>query len=138
RDACSAVLAEARAGPVYSRYPSPPQSWPSGGWPGHGRPAPEEDGALYGGWRDDEPDDWADDDEEEPREAAPPPPRESRRTRWHPALAAGCHATAWWLRRAAGTCSTLAALGVGAVCTGALYVLGAGLTAPALSLVMLA
>src|SRR4051794_27799636 len=61
--------------------------------------------------------------------------------RWPRALAAGCHAAAWWLTRRPGPLSLLAALGVGlAAALAALFggPAGAGVAGTALALLALA
>src|SRR5205807_10027464 len=78
------------------------------------------------------------------RRAAPPDPTSTaapREGRWSRALAAGCHAAAWWLRRRPGPLSLLAALGVGlAAALAALFYgpAGAGVAGAALALLALA
>jgi hypothetical protein len=142
REAVGVVLAEARAGPAPPRHAPPLRAPPSGLWHGYGRPDPEEDGnqdgLLLEDWSREEPNDWRDEEEEDERPPTPAPSSPPRSARLHSALAVGCQASAWWLRRALGRCSTLAALGVGAVCTGAAYLAGASLVIPVLGVVALA
>jgi hypothetical protein len=64
--------------------------------------------------------------------------QERPQARWHHALAVGCHAAAWWLRREVGRFSTIAALVVGAIATGAAFVAGIALAESALHLLNLA
>jgi hypothetical protein len=141
REAVGVVLAQARAGPAPPRHAPPLHAPPPGLCHGYGRPDPEEDGnqdgLLLEDWSREESEDWRDEEEDDEGPPTPAPSRSPRRARLHSALAVGCQAAAWWLRRAQGTCSTLAALGVGAVCTGATYFLGAGLALPVLGVVAL-
>jgi hypothetical protein len=141
REAVGVVLAQARAGPAPPRHAPPLRSPPPGLWHGYGRPNPEEDRdqdrLLLEDWSHEEPEDWRDEEEDDEGPPAPAPSSSPRRARLHSALAVGCQAAAWWLRRALGRCSTLAALGVGAVCTGATYLMGAGLAIPVLGVVAL-
>ena len=58
--------------------------------------------------------------------------------RWHGALAVGCQAAAWWLRRQATRLPALAALGIGVLATGVALVAGIGLAESALNLLSLA
>jgi hypothetical protein len=58
--------------------------------------------------------------------------------RLHHALAIGCQAAAWWLRRQVSRASAFAALGIGLVATGAAFVAGIGLAESALNLLGLA
>jgi hypothetical protein len=64
--------------------------------------------------------------------------QERHQARWHQALAVGCHAAAWWLRREVGRFSTVTALVVGAVATAAAFVAGIALAESALNLLNLA
>ncbi len=80
-------------------------------------------------------------DEGPPEGEASPPPATGRR--WGLALAVGCQATAWWLRREAGRFTALKALGFGLASTLAAYFAGpvlwagAGLAGSALALAAL-
>jgi hypothetical protein len=58
--------------------------------------------------------------------------------RLHHALAIGCQAAAWWLRRQVSRASALAALGIALLATGAACVAGIGLAESALNLLGLA
>jgi hypothetical protein len=140
-EAVGVALAQARAGPAPPRHAPPLRAPPPGLWHGYGRPDPEEeydpDGLLLEDWSREEPDDWRGEEEDDERPPTPAPSISPRRARLHSALAVGCQASAWWLHRALGRCATLAALGVGAVCTGATYLMGAGLALPVLSVVAL-
>ena len=59
-------------------------------------------------------------DRPEPGDVEPPP------SRWRCALALGCRASAWLLRRWPGRRPLLVAVGVGAACAAAAYAVGAG------------
>jgi hypothetical protein len=61
-----------------------------------------------------------------------------QRVRWNGALAVGCQAAAWWLRRQAARASAVAAVGIGVLATGAAFVAGIGLAESALHLLSLA
>ena len=96
-------------------------------------------------WHDDPDDPYrspsADDLEEDPPEDAPGPPERSGR--WGLALAVGCQATAWWLRRQTGRLTALQAVSVGlasavaAFFAGPMLMAGAGLAGSALTLAVL-
>jgi hypothetical protein len=62
-----------------------------------------------------------------------PPP-----SRWRCALALGCRASAWLLRRWPGRRPLLAAVGVGAACAAVAYAVGAGVAHATLCWVALA
>jgi hypothetical protein len=77
-------------------------------------------------------------DDELPEHAAVSEEPASRSARWGLALAMGCEAVAWWLRRQAGRCSPLGAFGIGLCCSAAAYLAGASLADSVLSLVHIA
>jgi hypothetical protein len=87
--------------------------------------------ASAGWWTDEEAED-DDVDWPEPGDVEPPP------SRWRCALALGCRASAWLLRRWPGPRPLLAAMGVGAACAVAAYAVGAGLSHATLRWVALA
>jgi hypothetical protein len=134
RDAILAVLRAATARAAL-RTPSwmPPKcyhsAWSEGREPSSSAGAYAEPSA--GWWTDDEPED-DDVDRPEPGGVDPPP------SRWRCALALGCRATAWLLRRWPGRRPLLAAVGVGAVCAMAAYAGGAGVAHATLCWVTLA
>jgi hypothetical protein len=141
REAVHALVIEPPSGhtpPPYRRAPpyrSPPAWGESRGY------APDDDpydDTASADWRRDEPAAWRAVDEDEDRSAPPPLVAEPRRFRWHRALAVGCQAAAWWLRRQAGRCAALVALGIGLVAAGAAFTAGAGLAESALGLLTLA
>ena len=82
-------------------------------------------------------------DESRPHAWPPPPSAEACQSRWRQALAVGCQATAWWLRRRTGGRAVLAGLGVGLASAlavylgGALALAGASLAGSALTLLAL-
>jgi hypothetical protein len=129
REVLSAPLGQIGFDSSSAYYPSlsPPPSFGSR----HGNSLHE--GPLLGNWHDDESDDWSED--EEPK--AKPPATTTKQARWHNALAVGCQATAWWLRRTGGRCSTCLACGVGVITTWLAYAFGGGLAGLALSLIAL-
>ena len=158
REAVATLLADpGGSGPT---PPLPPDERRPGlpGAPGRPLWPPAHQGLGPGGHRDpeDDPDaGWGDlDDAEEPDEAGPawpcrraappdptPAPAKPREGRWPRALAAGCHAAAWWLTRRPRPLSLLAALGVGlAAALAALFggPAGAGVAGTALALLALA
>jgi hypothetical protein len=138
RDALNVALADARASPSSHHYHDPPRSLLSESWRDQDRPYRNE-GPLLQHWQEDEPDDWPEDDEDgEPLPEAVSPSSNSPRYNWHNALAIGCQAAGWWLRKAAGKASPLVAFGVGCFCTGATYVVGVGLASSVLGLMALA
>jgi hypothetical protein len=123
RDAILAVLRAATARAAL-RTPSwlPPKCYHSA-W-SEGREPSSSAGAYgdpsAGWWNDDEPED-DDVDRPEPGGVEPPP------SRWRCALALGCRATAWLLRRWPGRRPLLAAMGVGAACAAVAFAVGSGL-----------
>jgi hypothetical protein len=109
-----------------------------------GRPAwlPPRNPALW-----EEPDDpalddlddrWPDNEEHRRRPAPEAPLAEPRSARCVRALAVGCQASAWLLRRQAGRFSTVLALAAGLAATGVAYAAGSGLAVPSLGLLLLA
>jgi hypothetical protein len=84
--------------------------------------------------------DWPDRQsyEDEPPVAASPVLVAPAPLRWARALAVGCHAVAWWLRRQASNAPAWATLGVGFVVAVAAYWAGATLSGAALSMLALA
>jgi hypothetical protein len=83
---------------------------------------PSYDRSVRPTWRRSEDGDWAwdedPDDHEPPREAtnaSVTTPASDGRGRWGAALAVGCQAVAWWLRREVGRFAALKAVGVGLV-----------------------
>jgi hypothetical protein len=69
---------------------------------------------------------------------ATPQPASTSQAPVRKALAVGCAAAAFWLRRAVGNGYVLATLGVGLVCTAVAYLVGAQLAESVLSLAALA
>jgi hypothetical protein len=95
------------------------------------------------GRADDDRDPWLDDRRDHDESLDPPDEPEAERprgSRWCLALAVGCQATAWWLRRQTGRPQVLRALAVGLVCGvtaylgGPLAVAGAALAGSGLRL----
>jgi hypothetical protein len=137
REALQAVVATPPAGPAPLRQRPPPL------FPAWGAPyGPDDDP-----YADDDPrpeDGPADEPDPAParagagRPVAAPPAAAPRRGRWQQALAVGCQAAAWWLRRQAGRGAALAALGLGLVAAAAAFTAGAGLAGAALGLLTLA
>jgi hypothetical protein len=130
------ILAVLRAATNRPGLPSPPWTTPKcyhSAWP-EGR-EPSSSVRTYGdtssGWWTDE--EAADDDDRlEPGDVEPPP------SRWRCALALGCRASAWLLRRWPGRRPLLAAVAVGIASAAAAYVMGAGLAQATLCWVGLA
>jgi hypothetical protein len=87
---------------------------------------------------DDLDDRWPDNEDDVRRPASVTPPAEPRSARCVRALAVGCQATAWLLRRQSGRFSSVVALGVGLAATGVAYAAGSGLAVPSLGLLTLA
>jgi hypothetical protein len=75
------------------------------------------------------------DDEPPPRPPQTEPAEEPRPSRWRQALAIGCSAVAWQLRRQADRVSNLTTIGVGLASALSAYVIGPALIVSALSLV---
>jgi hypothetical protein len=75
------------------------------------------------------------DDEPPPRPPQTEPAEEPRPSRWRQALAIGCSAVAWQLRRPADRVSNLTTIGVGLASALSAYVIGPALIVSALSLV---
>ena len=80
---------------------------------------------------------WLDDEDDVRRPAPGQPPAEPRSARCARALAVGCQAAAWWLRRQPGRLSAVLARGVGLAASGVAYATGSGLAVPALGLLTL-
>jgi hypothetical protein len=144
RDAVHALvtLPPAGAPPLYNSPPPAARSPPACGAPRglYGADGPYDDEAedWPPNWRDDEPRPWR---EVAVEDVSPPPaaPAEApRRYRWHRALAVGCTAAGWWLRRQAGRWAALVALGLGLLAAGAAFTVGSGLAEAALGLLTLA
>ena len=74
-------------------------------------------GGLHSPWLPEE----DEEDEEDDLPGLLPPSVSPRRCPWRQALAAACHAVAWWSRRQAGRSPGWAALGFGLACGLALY-----------------
>ncbi len=138
QDAVQSLLTESPTEsipPADPYYPRPS----SAGWYDPDRRSPS--------WDDDSDDPYRrrQDDayEERPDGGDSPSPSPSGGRRWGLALAVGCQATAWWLRREADRFTTLKALGIGVASTLAAYVAGpvlwagAGLAGSALALAAL-
>ena len=116
--------------------PSPYRQRPTWGEPD--RPDREEEDDLPR-------EDWSSEPSRGWREVAGEPPEATtahgepqRHVRWHRAMALGCQAAAWWLRRQVTRASTVAALGIGVLATAAAFVAGLGLAEAALQLLSLA
>jgi hypothetical protein len=131
------ILAVLRAATNRPGLPSPPWTTPRcyhSAWP-EGR-EPSSSVRTYGdssaGWWTDEEAQDDDVDRPEPGGVGPPP------SRWRSALALGCRASAWLLRRWPGRRPLLAAAGVGAACALAAYAAGTGLAHATLCWVALA
>jgi hypothetical protein len=131
------ILALLRAATMRAGLPTPPWRPPNcyhSAW-SEGR-EPRSSAGAYGdpsaGW-------WAEDEPEDDEVGRPqpigvePPP-----SRWRCALALGCRASAWLLRRWPGRRPLLAAVGVGAACAMAAYAGGAGVAHATLCWVTLA
>jgi hypothetical protein len=88
--------------------------------------------ASAGWWTDEDADDDDEVDRPQPSGVEPPP------SRWRCALALGCRAAAWLLRRWTRRRPLLAAVGAGAACAVAAYAVGAGVAHAALCWVALA
>ncbi len=73
-------------------------------------------------------------DEPPPRPTQPAPTDESRPSRWRQALAIGCSAAAWHLRREVSRISAVTTFGIGLASAVGAYVLGPALIVSALSL----
>ena len=94
-------------------------------------------------WRDPRDDPWADDPDdyyearsyagrdEQGAAASPEPSPEAVGRRWGLALAVGCQAAAWWLRRKTGRLAALTAAGVGLASALVAYVAAPALAAAA-------
>ena len=89
-------------------------------------------------WSNDQSRGWREVDCERPEPTRPPDNSEESQTRLHHALAVGCQAVAWWLRRQAGRVTAFATLGIGLVASGVAFVAGIGLAQSALHLLSLA
>jgi hypothetical protein len=138
REAVHALFSDSepsRAPPSY--YPSSPYRPPST-WGDSERYDREDDDDLQRedwstnqsrGWRDVQCD---------PGEPMTSTGEQPDRVRWHSALALGCQAAAWWLRRQVNRASALAALGIGLLASGAALIAGFGLADSALHLMSLA
>jgi hypothetical protein len=98
----------------------------------------DEDDSRREEWRDEESRGWREVHYEQTEPAKPSDKSEPKRTRFHNALAVGCQAAAWWLRRQASRASALAAFGIGLVTTMAAFIAGIGLAESALHLLSLA
>jgi hypothetical protein len=122
-----AILAVLRAATIRPGLPTPPwmppkcyhSAWSEGREPSSSASAYTDPSA--GWWSDDEPED-DEADRPQPTDVEPPP------SRWRCALALGCRAAAWLLRRWPGRRPLLAAVGVGAACAAVAYAVGAGVT----------
>jgi hypothetical protein len=133
RDAILAVLRAATSRPCLPTPPWMPPKCYQSAW-SEGR-EPSSTTSAYtnpsvGWWAEEEPED-DEVDRRQPSGVEPPP------SRWRCALALGCRATAWLLRRWPGRRPLLAAVGVGAACAAVAYTVGAGLTHAALCWVAL-
>jgi hypothetical protein len=138
REAVHALFIESRPGRAVPS-PCPPSPYPAR--PTWGEPDPfdrdEDDpdlpaddwsGTSLRGWREVECE----------KPASNTPGSQQTGVRWHRALAVGCQAAAWWLRRQVGRWAALAALGIGLFAAGAALTAGAGLAESALGLLTLA
>ena len=139
QDAVESLLVES---PSASGPPADPYYRPSpGGWydPDRDR-SPSWDDDRHDSYRRDPDDDF---EEGPPGRDESPAPAQSAGRRWGLALAVGCQAAAWQLRRSVGRLAALKALGVGLASTLAAYVAGpvlvasAGLAGSALALAAL-
>src|ERR1700676_2587775 len=138
RDAVHSLLAHSPADPDWSDRPS--YARPSSGtWA-------DPDYRDYPPGREEGTDPYRpppDEDAEDPPAEESPPARANAGRRWDLALAVGCQAAAWQLRRAAGRFTALKAVGVGLASTPAASVAGpvlwagAGLAGSALALAAL-
>ena len=81
---------------------------------------------------------WSDDEDKLRRPARVGPAAEPPSARCVRALAVGCQATAWLLRRQPGRFSALMAMGVGLAVSGVAYAAGSGVVVPSLGLLTLA
>ncbi len=140
QDAVQSLLAESAAQRIPPDDPYYPRPSSAGWYDPDRRRSPS--------WDDDSDDPYRrrqdDEYEERPSDGGDSPaPSPSAGRRWGLALAVGCQATAWWLRREAGRFTTLKALGVGLASALAAYVAGpalwagAGLAGSALALAAL-
>jgi hypothetical protein len=132
-----AILAVLRAATSRLGSPSPP-GWPPkcfhSTWSEPREPSSSASAYTHpsaGWWAEDEPED-DEVDRPQTRGVEPPP------SRWRCALALGCRASAWLLRRWPGRRPLLAAVGVGAACAVAAYAMGAGLAHTTLCWIALA
>jgi hypothetical protein len=134
RDAILAVLRAATSRPSLPTPAwMPPKcyhsAWSEGREPSSGSSAYTDPSA--GWWDDEEPED--DEADRAQTSGVEPPP-----SRWRCALALGCRASAWLLRRWQGRRPLLAAVGVGAACAVVAYAMGAGLAHTTLCWIALA
>jgi hypothetical protein len=120
-----AILAVLRAATNCPGLPTPPWTPPKcyhSAW-SQGR-EPSSSASAYthpsaGWWAEDEPED---DEVDQPQTSGVEPPL----SRWRCALALGCRASAWLLRRWPGQRPLLAAIGVGVACAAVAFAVGAG------------
>jgi hypothetical protein len=131
------ILAVLRAATDPPGLPIPPwmppkcyhSAWSEGREPSSGSSAYTDPSA--GWWSDDE---HEDDEVDRPQPSGVEPPP----SRWRCALALGCRASAWLLRRWSGQRPLLAAVGAGAACAVVAYAMGAGLAHATLCWIALA
>ena len=138
REAVHALFSDdepSREPPPYYQRP-PYRSRPYWGEPD--REDRDEDDLPREEWSHDQSRGWREVESEQPEPTRPPDNNEGNPTRFHHALAVGCQAVAWWLRRQAGRVTAIATLGIGLVATGAAFVAGIGLCESALHLLSLA
>jgi hypothetical protein len=119
-------------------YPRPPYRFP----PPWGEPErydrAEEDDLPPPDWSHDQPRAWREVECSPPEPTRPQGHDEQRRACLHHALAIGCQAAAWWLRRQVNRASAFAAFGIGLLASGAAFIAGIGLADAALHLMNLA
>jgi hypothetical protein len=121
-----AILAVLRAATIRPGLPTPPwmppkcyhSAWSEGREPSSSASAYTDPSA--GWWSDDE---HEDDEVDRPQPIGVEPPP----SRWRCALALGCRASAWLLRRWSGRGPLLAAIGVGVACAAVAFAVGARL-----------
>jgi hypothetical protein len=137
REAVHALFTDDAPSSPASSYQRPPyRSPPTWGEPE--RYEREEDDLPPADWSHDQPRAWREVDYE-PAEPTRPQGHDAQgRARLHHALAIGCQAAAWWLRRQVSRASAFAAFGIGLLASGAAFIAGIGLADSALHLMSLA
>jgi hypothetical protein len=133
-----ALIAEEPPGSAPTYYPRPPYRPPPtwGEPPRYDRAADDDLRAADGS--DDAPRAWREVDGAEATSARSEDSGGQGRSRFYHALALGCQAAAWWLRRPVSRAAALAALGVGLLASAAAFLAGMGLADAALHLMNLA